>query len=782
HHSANLAVFMAIGSGGRNGLGIVDTIYEDDEELQESSPLTEDNRLRNSGSLDGSSMQADSSWIVFENGEYGTGVSSATYPDEKSLETIVNSWSKATGFSTNVAVHILGSSFHLHKFPLVSMSGYFSRKLKEANEIHLNSCPGGPKIFELIAAHCYGSTIPMEPSTIAAIRCASEFFEMTEAYFVGNLCKRSHRYFKDTVLKNWNHAIEALRCCEELHPIAQELGMVGTCIEAISFLTCTEIEKRAPVSTPVAPLELTFGGGHMENLINDLITIPLDYFRQIIESIRRQGIDEKFICRSVFLYTDRSVFDCVDFQGLNMKQDKNYEMKNVVECMVRLLPVGNYIVPITFMFGLLRCALAWNADKGCSIKLENKIAAQLDQATAADFLLPLKNDNDEIDDLGILEMESMQHIVSLFMSQQTDVGEESDYTIFSEGNASSHSSSSSNPFACNVTRVWDEYLTEMATYSNVSPAIFLDLVETVPSSSRPVHDQLYKAIHLYLKIHPQISETDRTNICKMLNCQKLSEENCFHAVRNEFMPLRMIVQAMYMHQLQAMCKPKQPSRSSSLRYTYLDPSSNNNNNDIRSYENKDSSLGLNLKRDGIFRQAAHLKFDLEETNSRLRSVEEEIKYMKEKLNHSFRKGASATSSDSTTGMPAPEEFSTKLKNMSDPKKSHGVNKGCGGGGLAQRFIRSLQKLRLDGIKKSKPKHTAQEGISENSCGQREKSNIEVEVNVDDGLVMDDDEMRHSRHRHPKRSIPVSFSCRDINFSVDESKSRRSTHGRSHSLS
>ncbi|GLJ53570.1 hypothetical protein SUGI_1142810 [Cryptomeria japonica] len=771
---------MAIGNGGLNRIGVVDTIYEDEEEEEEMERAQEfsvgkENVLRNSGRLD-DYMQTDSSWIVFENGEYSSSVAPATYPDESSLESIVSSWSEATGFSTNIAVHIMGSSYHLHKLPLVSMSGYFNRKLKEANEIHLNCCPGGAETFELIVAHCYGCMISMEPSTIAAIRCASDFFEMTEDYSRGNLCKRSHRYFKDTILKNWDHAIEALRCCEELHPIAQYRGIVSTCIEAISQLTCTAIEKRAPVLFPLAPMELTFGGGHMENLINDLITLPLDYFRQIIESIRRKCINEKFICRSLFLYTDRSIFDRVDFQGLNVMKDKSCEMKVEVECVVKLLPMDKDIVPVTFLFGLLRCSLAWNADKGCSFKLENRISSQLDQATAADFLLPLKNYNDEIDDLGILEIESMQHIVSLFMSQQTDVGEESDYTLFSEGNASSHSSTSSNPFVCNVAKVWDEYLTEIATYSNVSPAIFLDLVETVPSSSRPVHDQLYKAIDLYLKMHSQISETDRTNICKMLNCQRLSEEVCFHAVRNEFMPLRMIVQAICVHQLQTNCNPKQPLRSRSLRYSYLNSKSimnnSNGNNDMGNYENKDLSLGSILRRDGIFRQAAHLKSDLEETSSRLRSLEEEIKYMKEKLNHSFRKGSSIPTSDPTIAMPAPEEFSKKLKNMSDPKKSYWANKGCGGGGLTQRVIKSLQKLRLRGIRKSKPKHTAQEVTSEKSRSggdQEEQSNSDLEINADEGLAMDDDEMRYPIQRSLRQSAPISLSCRDIKFSVNESK-------------
>ena len=88
------------------------------------------------------------------------------------------------------------------------------------------------------------------------------------------------------------------------------------------------------------------------------------------------------------------------------------------------------------------------------------------------------------------------------MSLQTDARDDYDYsTLYSEGNSSSHSSSSNNPSViCNVTKIWDEYLTEIAVYSWLSPAQFLDFMETVPSFSRPAHDQIYKAIHIYLKV------------------------------------------------------------------------------------------------------------------------------------------------------------------------------------------------------------------------------------------------------------------------------------------
>lgn len=55
---------------------------------------------------------------------------------------------------------------------------------------------------------------------------------------------------------------------------------------------------------------------------------------------------------------------------------------------------------------------------------------------------------------------------------------------------------------------------------------------------------------LVLQAHPNTTQDDRLLVCRTLNCQKLSQDVCTHAVQNELMPLRMIVQAMFMQQLQ----------------------------------------------------------------------------------------------------------------------------------------------------------------------------------------------------------------------------------------
>ena len=53
---------------------------------------------------------------------------------------------------------------------------------------------------------------------------------------------------------------------------------------------------------------------------------------------------------------------------------------------------------------------------------------------------------------------------------------------------------------------------------------------------------------LFFQAHPNVSQEDKGAVCKYLNCQKLSQEACIEAVQNELMPLRLIVQALFVQQ------------------------------------------------------------------------------------------------------------------------------------------------------------------------------------------------------------------------------------------
>jgi len=120
-----------------------------------------------------------------------------------------------------------------------------------------------------------------------------------------------------------------------------------------------------------------------------------------------------------------------------------------------------------------------------------------------------------------------------------------------------------------------------------------------------------------------------------------------------------------------------------------------NKSESRKHEGRDSSLGFLLKQNSVIGQASNLKSDMDETNSRLRNLEEDMACMRKTINGSIREREN--NSDNVT---AEDELSDKLRENSDFKRLHSVTKGCGGGSIAQRLIKSLQKLSLGGSRKS----------------------------------------------------------------------------------
>lgn len=53
-----------------------------------------------------------------------------------------------------------------------------------------------------------------------------------------------------------------------------------------------------------------------------------------------------------------------------------------------------------------------------------------------------------------------------------------------------------------------------------------------------------------LQSHPWLAESDREQLCRLMDCQKLSLEACTHAAQNERLPLRIVVQVLFFEQLQ----------------------------------------------------------------------------------------------------------------------------------------------------------------------------------------------------------------------------------------
>ncbi|PNY14267.1 BTB/POZ domain-containing protein, partial [Trifolium pratense] len=118
-----------------------------------------------------------------------------------------------------------------------------------------------------------------------------------------------------------------------------------------------------------------------------------------------------------------------------------------------------------------------------------------------------------------------------------------------------------------VGKLVDSYLQVVARDDNMEVSKFVALAETVPAIGRLEHDDLYQAINIYLKkasfddrwaggcedwaeleVHSELSKAEKKRLCGILECQKLSPEVRAHAVKNEFLPLRTVVQLLYYEQ------------------------------------------------------------------------------------------------------------------------------------------------------------------------------------------------------------------------------------------
>ncbi|KAM1362455.1 hypothetical protein ACFX13_028111 [Malus domestica] len=157
------------------------------------------------------------------------------------------------------------------------------------------------------------------------------------------------------------------------------------------------------------------------------------------------------------------------------------------------------------------------------------------------------------------------------------------------------------------------------------------------------HDVVYKLVDLYLmRYSGKITEDEKTQICSSIDCSKLSPQLLLEAVRNPIMPLRFIVRAMLIEQLNTR-RTIFSAAAAVTDHTQIQP----HHRDHDGHHHRDNSkqiepiavntLGSLLQRDTVHRQSAHLKATMAATSSRIQSLEEELNGMKMLLHECHEK-------------------------------------------------------------------------------------------------------------------------------------------------
>ncbi|KAL5977395.1 hypothetical protein ACLOJK_021741 [Asimina triloba] len=479
-------------------------------------------------------------------------------------------WFCTTGLPSDAIVEVGEMSFHLHKFPLMSRSGLLERLIGEAlNErkgdcvILLPDIPGGIQSFELVARFCYGVKLELTAANVVCLRCAAEYLEMSEEYGEGNLISQTEFFLNQVVVRSWKDSIKALQTCEDVLPYAEDLHIVRRCIDSLATKACTDpnlfgwpMMERGPMQSPGGSV-LWNGistGARLRNVnsdwwYEDVSSLSLPLYKRLTAVMESRGIKQETLAGSLAFYAKRYL------PGLNRRHSLNEsssriartpseeEQKRLIAEIDGLLPMQKGVMSTKFLVGLLRTAMLLHVGSSCVSNFEKRIGMQLDQASLEDLLMPNLSHATET----LYDVECVQRILEHFLTVEQETGGASPCSI---DNGQLMGSPSLTPPITMVAKLIDGYLAEVAPDVNLKPLKFQTLAAAVPDYARPLDDGLYRAIDIYLKAHPWLSKSEREQLCRLLDCQKLSLEACTHAAQNERLPLRVIVQVLFFEQLQ----------------------------------------------------------------------------------------------------------------------------------------------------------------------------------------------------------------------------------------
>ncbi|RCV35636.1 hypothetical protein SETIT_7G255300v2 [Setaria italica] len=488
-----------------------------------------------------------------------------------------NTWICNTELESDVVVEVGEISFHLHKSPLISRSGTLQKLINESTgndeddrkpcTVRLDDFPGGPEAFQLAAMFCYDVRMELNAGNVVPVRCAAEHLAMTEDYGEGNLVEQAETFFSQ-VLGTWNDAVRALHACDAVLPDAEDLLIVPRCIDSLASKACAD-----PTLYGWPMLEYYTAKSLEETVIwngtsatakprslgvdwwyKQASSFRLPVYKRLIAAVQSKGMSPENVAGSLVHYARRHL------SGLKRHGDNSDgssrggasgttavlsdgDQRTILEEVVALLPTEKGVTPTRFLLGLLRTATVLHASGACRDALERRAGNQLEEAALEDLLIPNTGYSAET----LYDVDSLQRMLEQFMMTSTSAFAASP-EITDEGQLVDAPSAELVPVST-VAKLIDGYLAEVGTDTNLKLSKFQTIAALVPDYARAIDDGLYRAIDIYLKAHPWLTDSEREQLCRLMNCQKLSLEACTHAAQNERLPLRVVVQVLFFEQL-----------------------------------------------------------------------------------------------------------------------------------------------------------------------------------------------------------------------------------------
>ncbi|KAM7517461.1 hypothetical protein LguiB_016423 [Lonicera macranthoides] len=439
-----------------------------------------------------------------------------------SFEKKEHSWFATSQIPTDLSIQVQGITFYVHKYPLISRCDYLGiielqpKNSNSGYDLKFENFPGGSETFEIILKFCYGYPVNLNPNNVAALRCASEFLEMTEELEDGNLISKTEAFLTFVVLSTWRDSITVLKSCESLTPWAENLQIVRRCCESISW----KVSQENSLTRETSDEESWW--------FDDVAKLRIDHFVRIITAVRAKGLKPETIGSCIVHYAgkwlpgmDVEKYECSKNEtqwSITSSRRKeggvgqNKEQRMIIESLVSILPLEKEAVSCKFLLWLLKMAIVYSVSPALVADLEKRAGMVLENASVNDLLIPSYMIGDQGKPMNSNEehtmhnVDAVQRIFEYFQMQ-----EERQQQPLQKSKKQS------------ISKLLDNYLAEIARDPNLSVAKF--------------------------QIHSSLSEHDRRRLCKVMDCEKLSLDACMHAAQNDRLPLRTVIQVLFSEQV-----------------------------------------------------------------------------------------------------------------------------------------------------------------------------------------------------------------------------------------
>lgn len=359
--------------------------------------------------------------------------------------------------------------------------------------IELPAFPGGADAFEICAKFCYEITVTLSAANVVPVRCAAEYLQMTEAADRGNLIAKIEVFFKSCILPRWKDTLVALQCARQYAASCEELRITGRCVDSIA--------------TMIADGTSSSEGRWAE----DVCVLGIDHYWRIMLAVKSAGtVSNKSTGDALSLYTRKwlPITQIPENSESESLEEITLKHRLLLERVVSLLPAEKGAVSCSFLLNLLKAANILDASASSKMELARRVGVQLEEATVADLLVPSRSSAAET----LHDVDIVTSILQEFMLQEQSPPTSPTRAKLkcekrrprsvenAEFENSRRSSSATHGSKLKVAKLVDGYLAEIAKDANLPTEKVTALAEAVPAFARPCHDDLYRAIDIYLRV------------------------------------------------------------------------------------------------------------------------------------------------------------------------------------------------------------------------------------------------------------------------------------------